>query len=298
MNYNIDFLDELESEAIFIIREVASNPGKAAIMFSGGKDSLVLIHLARKAFYPASIPFIMLHVDTGFNFPEVEEFRDKLCEKYSLKLLVASVEKAIENGELQDDPEKDRNRLQIPVLLDCIKRERIDIAIGGGRRDEEKSRAKERIFSHRDINGQWHPENQRPELWSIFNSNKMDGEHFRVFPLSNWTEIDIWHYIHREKIELPSVYFSHRRKIIKRKGMLIAYSELMHQADEKDTSEMTVRCRTVGDMISTGLWESSADTVEKIIEEISTSAIGERGARADDMVSPTSMEDRKRKGYF
>ena len=298
MNYNIDFLDELESEAIFIIREVAANSGKAAIMFSGGKDSIVLIHLARKAFYPASIPFSMLHVDTGFNFPEVEDFRDKLCEKYDLKLVMASVEEAIRSGELQDTPDKDRNRLQIPVLLKCIKNEKIDVAIGGGRRDEEKSRAKERIFSHRDIHGQWNPENQRPELWSIFNNNKHEGEHFRVFPLSNWTELDIWHYIRREKIELPSVYFSRQRRIIKRNGMLIAYSELMNPVNDKDIFEMTVRCRTVGDMISTGLWESTADNIDKIIEEISTSAIGERGARADDMVSPTSMEDRKRKGYF
>lgn len=298
MNYNLDFLDELESEAIFIIREVAANSGKAALLFSGGKDSIVLIHLAKKAFHPAQIPFTMLHVDTGFNFPEVEEFRDKLCGKYNLNLLVASVEKAIMEGELHDDPDKDRNRLQIPVLLKCIKDANIDIAIGGGRRDEEKSRAKERIFSHRDINGQWHPENQRPELWSAFNSNKHEGEHFRVFPLSNWTELDIWQYIDREKIELPSVYFSHQRRIIKRKGMLIAYSELMEPVSEKEVSEMTVRCRTVGDMMSTGLWESSADTIERIIEEISGSSIGERGARADDLVSPTSMEDRKRKGYF
>lgn len=298
MGYNIDYLEELESEAIYIIREVAAKYDNVALMFSGGKDSILLIHLARKAFYPSSIPFKLLHVDTGFNFPEVEEYRDNLVNESGLTLVIASVEDTIRKGELIENSDKDRNRLQIPVLLEKIKQERFDVAIGGGRRDEEKARAKERIFSHRDSLGQWHPENQRPELWSIFNNNKFPEEHFRVFPLSNWTELDVWNYIKKENIDIPSIYFSHKRKVIFKNGMLLADTGIQLN-EEVATAELKyVRCRTVGDMISTGLWESKAATLDEIIDEISRSGIGERGQRADDKVSSSSMEDRKRKGYF
>jgi sulfate adenylyltransferase subunit 2 len=298
MSYIIDYLDELEAEAIFILREVKESFKNIALLFSGGKDSIVLVHLAIKAFYPAKIPFTLLHIDTGYNFPEVEVFKNKLADYLDIKLINASVATAVENGELVDETNKDRNRLQIPVLLKAIQSNDFDVAIGGGRRDEEKARAKERIFSHRDHNGKWNPENQRPELWNLFNSRKENGQHFRVFPLSNWTELDIWQYIKKENIEIPEIYFAHNRKVVDRNGMIIADSEYLQKSEKDIVYKATIRCRTVGDILTTGLWLSEAKSLDEIIDEISISGIGERGNRADDKVSATSMEDRKRQGYF
>lgn len=297
MNYNLDYLDQLEAEAIYIFREVYEQFDNSCLMFSGGKDSIVLIHLARKAFYPNNIPFKILHVDTGYNFPEVLQFRDDLIKESNLKLLVASVEEALDQEKFSKLEFPDRNRLQIPVLLEIIKSQKFDAAIGGGRRDEEKARAKERVFSHRNTSGQWDPENQRAELWNLYNGKKNKGEHFRVFPLSNWTELDIWQYIFRENIEIPSIYFSHKRKVIFKDGVYLAVSKYIDTNNYK-LLEKEVRCRTVGDITTTGLWESKATSIEEIIMEISISGIGERGKRADDKVSISSMEDRKRKGYF
>lgn len=298
MSYSIDYLDELEAEAIFILREVKESFNNVALLFSGGKDSIVLVHLAKKAFSPQKIPFTLLHIDTGYNFPEVEIFKKKLADSLNISLINASVAEAVEKGELEDQDNKDRNRMQIPVLLKAIQTNGFDVAIGGGRRDEEKARAKERIFSHRDKNGKWNPENQRPELWNLFSSRKGDGEHFRVFPLSNWTELDIWQYIKKENIEIPQIYFAHNRAVVNRNGMIIAFSDFLPKAENEIVYSATIRCRTVGDIMTTGLWLSEALTLDEIIDEISISGIGERGNRADDKVSATSMEDRKRQGYF
>lgn len=298
MSYSIDYLDELEAEAIFILREVKESFNNVALLFSGGKDSIVLVHLAKKAFSPQKIPFTLLHIDTGYNFPEVEIFKKKLADSLNISLINASVAEAVEKGELEDQDNKDRNRMQIPVLLKAIQTNGFDVAIGGGRRDEEKARAKERIFSHRDKNGKWNPENQRPELWNLFSSRKGEGEHFRVFPLSNWTELDIWQYIKKENIEIPQIYFAHNREVVNRNGMIIAFSDFLPKAENEIKYSATIRCRTVGDIMTTGLWLSEALTLDEIIDEISISGIGERGNRVDDKVSATSMEDRKRQGYF
>lgn len=299
-NYNISHLQELESEAIFIIREVASSFENPALLFSGGKDSILLTHLAKKAFYPARIPFPLIHIDTGHNFPETIKFRDDLAEKLGVNLIVGSVQSAIERGLVKEETgaNASRNFLQIETLLECLEENKIDGAMGGARRDEEKARAKERFFSHRDTFGQWDPKNQRPELWNLFNSNMNIGEHFRVFPISNWTEMDVWEYIKFENIELPSLYYSHKRNCVVRDGVILAEGPYLPLKDGEKVVEMTVRYRTCGDMPITGAVESDADTLEKIINEIATTRTTERGSRADDKRSETAMEDRKKQGYF
>lgn len=299
-NYNISHLQELESEAIFIIREVASSFENPALLFSGGKDSILLTHLAKKAFYPARIPFPLIHIDTGHNFPETIKFRDDLAEKLGVNLIVGSVQSAIDRGLVKEETgaNASRNFLQIETLLECLEENKIDGAMGGARRDEEKARAKERFFSHRDAFGQWDPKNQRPELWNLFNSNMNIGEHFRVFPISNWTEMDVWEYIKFENIELPSLYYSHKRNCVVRDGVILAEGPYLPLKDGEKVVEMTVRYRTCGDMPITGAVESDADTLEKIINEIATTRTTERGSRADDKRSETAMEDRKKQGYF
>jgi len=302
MNYHLNHLKELESESIFILREVAAQFEKPVLMFSGGKDSILMTYLAQKAFYPAKIPFPLLHVDTGHNFPEAIEFRDNLVERLGVRLIVGSVQEAIDKGMVTEETgyNASRNGLQIHVLLDELEKGKFDAALGGARRDEEKARAKERFFSHRDEFGQWDPKNQRPELWNLFNGKKQYGEHFRIFPISNWTELDVWQYLAMENVELPSLYYAHKRKVFERDGVLLADSDFIEKKPEEEASikEMMVRCRTMGDITCTGVWESEADTLEKIIVEISTTRITERGARADDKRSETAMEDRKKKGYF
>ena len=268
-------------------------------MFSGGKDSIVMLRLAEKAFFPAKIPFPVMQVDTGFDFPEVLETRDNWVSRLGVRLIVASVEEAIANGIVVDDGKTSRNRLQIGTLLHCIEEYGFTAAFGGGRRDEEKARAKERVYSHRDEFGQWDPKNQRPELWSLYNGRIHEGEHMRVFPLSNWTELDVWHYIGQEKIEIPAIYYAHQRAVFERDGMLLSDSEYVNRKDSETVQERTVRFRTVGDMTLTGCVESTAATVDEIIEEIAASRITERGAtRGDDRFSEAAMEDRKREGYF
>jgi sulfate adenylyltransferase subunit 2 len=298
--YFLNYIDELESEAIYVLREVYAKFQNPVILFSGGKDSIVVTHLAKKAFYPSKIPFALLHVDTGHNFPETIKFRDDLIESLGVKLLVGSVQESIDTGRVAEEQGKNatRNALQITTLLDTIEKEQIDCAIGGARRDEEKARAKERFFSHRDDFGQWDPKNQRPELWNIFNSNHFQGEHFRVFPISNWTEMDVWNYIKRENIQIPSLYYAHEREVIWRNNSWIPKSEhlIMDERDEVVTKK--VRFRTLGDITITGGIESDADTIEKIIEEVSIMRQTERGNRADDKRSESAMEDRKRQGYF
>ncbi|GLR18825.1 sulfate adenylyltransferase [Portibacter lacus] len=300
MSYHINHLKELESESIFILREVAAKFENPVLMFSGGKDSILMVHLAHKAFYPAKIPFTLLHVDTGHNFPETIEYRDGLVEKLGLKLIVGSVDEAIKNGLVTEEKGFDasRNGLQTAVLLDELEKGKFDAALGGARRDEEKARAKERFFSHRDEFGQWDPKNQRPELWNLFNNKHQIGEHFRVFPISNWTELDVWQYLAVEEVELPSLYFSHQREVFKREGTLLADCDYINKRPEEVVYVETVRCRTIGDMTCTGVWESDASTVEDIIKEISTTRMTERGGRTDDKRSETSMEDRKKHGYF
>jgi len=300
MNYQISHLKELESESIFILREVAAQFEKPVLMFSGGKDSILMVHLAYKAFYPAKVPFTLLHVDTGHNFPETLEYRDKLVERIGARLVVGSVEEAIQSGKVAEEKgfNASRNMLQIGVLLDELEKGKFDAALGGARRDEEKARAKERFFSHRDEFGQWDPKNQRPELWNLFNGRKNMGEHFRIFPISNWTELDVWQYLALEKVELPSLYFAHERRVIERDGTLLADSEFIpKRPDEKVFTEM-VRCRTIGDVTCTGVWRSNATTIEGIIEEVATTRMTERGGRTDDKRSETAMEDRKKEGYF
>jgi len=300
MDYNIIHLKELESESIFILREVAAQFEKPVILFSGGKDSILMVYLAVKAFAPARVPFPLLHVDTGHNFPETLKFRDLLVDKYRLKLNVGYVQNAIDNGHVVEEHgyNSSRNGLQIYTLLDELEKGKYDAAMGGGRRDEEKARAKERFFSHRDEFGQWDPKNQRPELWNLFNGKKNFGEHFRVFPISNWTELDVWQYLAMENVPLPNLYLSHERDVIERDGTLLADSEYLEKKPEEKVFKAQVRCRTIGDMTCTGVWKSDAATVEDIIQEIATTRMTERGGRTDDKRSETSMEDRKKEGYF
>jgi len=300
MNYKISHLKELESESIFILREVAAQFDKPVLMFSGGKDSILMTYLAQKAFYPAKIPFPLLHVDTGHNFPETIKFRDQLMEKLGVKLIVGSVENAIERGLVTEEKgyNASRNSLQTAVLLEELEKGQFDAALGGARRDEEKARAKERFFSHRDEFGQWDPKNQRPELWNIFNSKKQFGEHFRVFPISNWTELDVWQYLKHEQVDIPNLYFAHKRPCFERNGVILADSDFVNKKPDEEVKEMTVRFRTIGDMTCTGAVKSDADTLEKIVEEVASTRITERGGRSDDKRSETAMEDRKKHGYF
>lgn len=299
-NYMINHLRELESEAIFVMREVAAQFETPVLLFSGGKDSILMTHLAKKAFYPARIPFPLVHIDTGHNFPETIEFRDNLVKELGVNLIVGSVQEAIDKGRAKEETgvNASRNSLQIVSLLDTLEAHKIDAAMGGARRDEEKARAKERFFSHRDEFGQWDPKNQRPELWNLFNSKKHNGEHFRVFPISNWTEMDVWEYIKLENIALPSLYFSHKRECVVRDGVILAKSEFITLKENEEVVEKVVRYRTCGDMPITGAVCSEADTLEKIIEEIATTRTTERGTRADDKRGETAMEDRKKAGYF
>jgi len=299
-NYHIDHLRELESESIFILREVAAQFENPVILFSGGKDSILMVYLAVKAFFPAKVPFPLLHVDTGHNFPETLKFRDALVEKYGLKLKVGYVQDAINSGFVTEEKgvNSSRNGLQIYTLLDELEKGKYDAAMGGGRRDEEKARAKERFFSHRDEFGQWDPKNQRPELWNLFNGRKHIGEHFRVFPISNWTELDVWQYLAVENVPLPNLYFAHKRNVLERDGVLLADCDYIPKKPNEEVTEQLVRCRTIGDMTCTGVWQSDAATVEDIIEEIATTRMTERGGRSDDKRSETAMEDRKKQGYF
>ena len=282
------------------MREVASQFERPVLMFSGGKDSILMVHLAYKAFYPAKIPFPLLHIDTGHNFPETIKYRDNLVEKIGANLIVGSVEDAIQNGLVTEEKgfNASRNLLQTTVLLDELEKGKYDAALGGARRDEEKARAKERFFSHRDEFGQWDPKNQRPELWNLFNGKKHMGEHFRIFPISNWTELDVWQYLAEEKVELPSLYFAHDRKVFSRDGTLLADSDFIAKKPSETVTTKTVRCRTIGDMTCTGVWESEAQSVEDIIAEVATTRMTERGGRTDDKRSETAMEDRKKQGYF
>ena len=298
--YFLNYLDELESEAIFVLREVHAQFRNPVILFSGGKDSIVLTHLAKKAFYPSTVPFPLMHIDTGHNFPEAIIFRDNLAKQMKVELLVGSVQEAIDDGRVIEEKGKNatRNTLQITTLLDAIESNQIDCAIGGGRRDEEKARAKERFFSHRDDFGQWTPKNQRPELWNIFNGRMHQGEHFRVFPISNWTEMDVWNYILREQIEIPSLYFAHDRQVVRRNDSWIPVSEYLPKIEGEEVFTKKLRFRTLGDITITGGIESNADTLEKIVAEVSAMRETERGNRADDKRSETAMEDRKKEGYF
>ena len=298
-DYRLSQLDELEAESIHIIREVAAEFEKPVLMFSGGKDSIVMLRLAEKAFYPAKIPFPVLQVDTGYDFPEVLQTRDHWVNRLGVRLIVASVEEAIANKVVVDDGKTSRNRLQIGTLLHVIEEEGFTAAFGGGRRDEEKARAKERVYSHRDEFGQWDPKMQRPELWDLYNGRIRAGEHMRIFPLSNWTELDVWYYLNQEQIEIPSIYFSHRRRVFERDGMLLTESEHNPLRPNETAEERTVRFRTVGDLTLTGCVESPAATIPEIIDEISIARVTERGAtRGDDRFSEAAMEDRKREGYF
>ncbi|MCB0397082.1 MAG: sulfate adenylyltransferase subunit CysD [Flavobacteriales bacterium] len=299
-SYNLSHLRELEAESIYVIREVAAQFEKPALLFSGGKDSIVMLHLARKAFWPARLPFPLVHIDTGHNFDETIAFRDRLVEKIGARLIVGSVQESIDSGRATEEKgfNASRNALQTVTLLDTIEEHKFDAAMGGARRDEEKARAKERFFSHRDEFGQWDPKNQRPELWNLFNGKKLIGEHFRVFPISNWTEMDVWQYILLENIDLPSLYFSHEREVIKRDGMWLAASEYLNLKDTEEVERKVVRFRTIGDMTCTGAVESPASTLQDIISEVAASRITERGGRADDKRSEAAMEDRKKAGYF
>jgi len=293
-------LKELEDEAIYIMREVAAQFERPVLLFSGGKDSICMVHLALKAFYPSSIPFPLMHVDTGHNFPETIRFRDELVKKHNLKLIVGSVQESIDNGRVKEEtgPDASRNALQTVTLLDTLKKHQVDAALGGGRRDEEKARAKERFFSHRDIYGQWDPKNQRPELWNLFNGRKNPGENFRIFPLSNWTEMDVWQYIAQEEMEIPSLYFAHQRKVFNRRGVWLADTDFVNRMDEENLTSKTVRFRTIGDATCTGAVLSDASNLEEIIQEVAAARQTERGNRHDDKRSETAMEDRKRQGYF
>ncbi len=301
MPYELSHVAALEWEAVHIIREVAAEFERPVLLFSGGKDSIVLLHLATKAFWPARVPFPVMHVDTGHNFPEVIEYRDRRVDELKVRLVVASVQDSIDQGRVADvtGPRASRNRLQTVTLLDAIAEHRFDAVFGGARRDEEKARAKERVFSFRDEFGQWDPKNQRPELWSLYNGRHRPGEHIRVFPLSNWTELDIWRYIATEDIEVPSIYLAHRRQVFQRDGMWLAVTPWTPPQEGEEPLEMTVRFRTVGDATCTGAVESGAATLDEVITEVAASRITERGAtRADDRTSEAAMEDRKREGYF
>lgn len=299
-NYSLSHLEELEAEAIYVIREVFAQFERPAILFSGGKDSIVVTHLARKAFFPANIPMPLVHIDTGHNFPETIAFRDNLVQELGVQLIVGSVQESIDKGMAKEETGRNasRNALQTITLLDTIEEQGIDAAIGGARRDEEKARAKERFFSHRDDFGQWDPKNQRPELWTLFNGKKNMGEHFRVFPISNWTEADIWQYIKKEKLSIPSLYFAHQREVIYRNNTWLPVSDHLSLRDEEEVQVKVVRFRTLGDITITGGIESDADTLDKIVLEVSASRQTERGNRADDKRSETAMEDRKKQGYF
>ena len=299
--YELSHLDMLEAESVHIMREVAAEFERPALLFSGGKDSIVMLRLAEKAFWPAKPPFPLMHVDTGHNFAEVIEYRDRRVAQLGVRLVVASVQQAIDEGKIVDEtgPRASRNQLQTPVLLEAIEAHQFDAVFGGARRDEEKARAKERVYSFRDEFGQWDPKNQRPELWSLYNGRHKRGQHIRIFPLSNWTELDIWQYIDREGIEIPSIYFAHKREVFRRDGMLLAFGPKVSLLDGEETFVETVRYRTVGDMSCTGAVLSGARTVTEIIDEVASTRITERGAtRADDKVSEAAMEDRKREGYF
>lgn len=298
--YNLSHLKQLESEAIFIIREVAAQFEKPVLLFSGGKDSIVMVRLAEKAFYPSKIPFPLLHIDTGHNFPETLVFRDNLVKELDVELIVGSVEESIERGTAVEErgPNASRNVLQTVTLLEMIERYKFDAAFGGGRRDEEKARAKERFFSHRDEFGQWDPKNQRPELWNLFNGKKHIGEHFRIFPLSNWTEMDVWQYIAAEDVDIPKIYYTHKRKVIMRDGVYLAYSPFIKLMEGEKVEDKQIRFRTIGDMTCTGAVVSNADSLEDIIQEVAAARVTERGGRADDKRSEAAMEDRKKEGYF
>lgn len=296
----INHLRELESESIFVIREVVAQFERPTLLFSGGKDSIVLFHLARKAFWPARVPFPLMHIDTGHNFPETLDFRDRLMERTGATCHARLVQDSINNGRVVEEQgvNASRNVLQTVTLLDAIEELKFDCAMGGGRRDEEKARAKERFFSHRDEFGQWDPKNQRPELWNLFNGRKLMGEHFRVFPISNWTELDVWQYIYMENIEIPSLYYTHRRKVFCRDGVWLAWAPFMQLKKNETVVEKDVRCRTIGDITCTGVTLSTADNLEDIIVEIAASRVTERGGRYDDKRSDAAMEDRKKEGYF
>jgi sulfate adenylyltransferase subunit 2 len=301
MSYELSHLRALEAEGIHIMREVAAEFERPVLLFSGGKDSIVMLELAIRAFAPAKIPFPVMHVDTGHNFPEVIEFRDRRLERAGARLIVASVQDSIDQGKVveQTGPRASRNQLQTVPLLDAIEEHGFDAVFGGARRDEEKARAKERVFSFRDDFGQWDPKGQRPELWSLYNGRHRKGEHIRVFPISNWTELDVWQYLYEEDIEIPSIYFAHERKVFERDGMLLSESPHIELLEGETVFSETVRYRTIGDMTCTGAVESKADTLEAIIEEVAATRITERGAtRADDRVSEAAMEDRKKEGYF
>jgi sulfate adenylyltransferase subunit 2 len=300
-HYQLSHLRAIEAQSIHIIREVAAEFERPVLLFSGGKDSVVMLRLAQKAFFPGRIPFPVMHIDTGHNFPEVIEFRDRAVAEIEATLVVASVQASIDAGRVAEvaGPDPSRNRLQTRTLLDAIAEHRFDAVFGGARRDEEKARAKERVYSFRDEFGQWDPKNQRPELWSLYNGRHHSGEHIRVFPLSDWTELDIWQYIGDEALDLPDIYYSHRREVFRRDGMLISTGPFVHAGGDEEVFEATVRYRTVGDMTCTGAVESGATTVDEIIVEVAASRLTERGAtRADDRVSEAAMEDRKREGYF
>ena len=299
-SYNLTHLRELESEAIFVIREIAAQFERPVLLFSGGKDSIILFHLAKKAFYPGKIPFPLMHIDTGHNFSETLSFRDRLIEDSGEQLIVKYVQDSINKGTAVEEkgPNPSRNGLQTVTLLEGLEEEKFDAAMGGARRDEEKARAKERFFSHRDEFGQWDPKNQRPELWNIFNGKKNLGEHFRIFPISNWTEMDVWQYILMENIELPSLYFAHQREVVNREGVLLSKNDFITLKDNESYQNKLIRCRTIGDMTCTGVAESTATTLEEIIEEVSATRITERGGRTDDKRSEAAMEDRKKQGYF
>ena len=300
-DYSLSQLDSLEAESIHIIREVAAEFERPVLLFSGGKDSIVMLALAERAFWPARIPFPVMHVDTGHNFPEVMEYRDRRVAEAGVKLVVASVQESIDAGRVVEETGRwaSRNRLQTTTLLDGIAEHEFDAVFGGARRDEEKARAKERVFSFRDEFGQWDPKNQRPELWGLYNTRIHRGEHIRVFPISNWTELDVWEYIARESLEIPSIYYAHTRSVFERDGMLLADSPFSRRADDEPPYEAKVRYRTVGDMSCTGAVESTAGTISEVIAEIAATRITERGqTRADDRTSEAAMEDRKREGYF
>ncbi len=298
--YHINHLRELESESIFVLREVAAQFDKPVMLFSGGKDSIVMYYLARKAFWPMKVPFPLLHIDTGHNFPETLDFRDTLMQKTGGRCIVRFVQDSINKGKAVEEKgfNASRNVLQTVTLLDALEEFKFDVAMGGGRRDEEKARAKERFFSHRDEFGQWDPKNQRPELWNLFNGRKRMGEHFRVFPLSNWTEMDIWQYIYMEDIEIPDLYFTHKREVFNRDGMWLAFAPFMKLKPEEKVDTIDVRCRTIGDITCTGLTLSKANSLEDIIQEVAATRVTERGGRYDDKRSESAMEDRKKEGYF
>ncbi|MSR22654.1 MAG: sulfate adenylyltransferase subunit CysD [Gemmatimonadetes bacterium] len=293
-------LEMLEHESIYVLREVAAQFERPILLFSGGKDSIVLSWLARKAFHPSPIPFPLVHIDTGHNFPETLEFRDRYVKELGSELIVRYVQDSIDQGRVKEEtgPEASRNSLQTVTLLDALKELQADVAIGGARRDEEKARAKERFFSHRDRYGQWDPKNQRPELWNLYNGRKNPGEHFRAFPLSNWTEMDVWQYIHLEGIPIPGLYLAHERDVVRRNGILLARTDYIQPIPGDEVSRQSVRFRTIGDATCTGAVESTARTIEAVIQETAAARVTERGGRSDDKRSDTAMEDRKRVGYF